>query len=229
MSINSNLTIVIQGNLQQETLEFYKQNYYSYNVIISTWTNNHTVQSIGEIPENWIIVKNRRPRDHGHQNIYLQIYSTLYGLEKVNTKYCIKMRADEYISNIDYIYKYILNNDNKLYTLPIWFRRWDHFAYHISDHLIAGSTDNLRLMFKTALNRQKDHVAEVVLTRGYLEQKIPDIYQKYEDKSVMKKYFDILNLEYLKPYLLIANCYGARFYSNFIPEHHASASNIDDI
>lgn len=224
----SDLTIIIQGKLQKETLDFYIENYKKYSVIISTWTTNNI--DISNVPDNFIIIKKDKPQDHGHQNIYLQIYSTLHGLELVKTKYCIKMRADEYVSNIEYIYNSILNDDSKLYTLPIFFRPWNYISYHISDHLIAGNTDNLRLMFETALYRPKDHnVTEVIFTRGYLEKKIPDIYQKYEDKNMMKQYFHILNLELMKPYLLVANCFGLRFYNNFIPSHHISLENIEHI
>lgn len=228
MLLLNNLTILIQGKLHQETLDFYIKHYNTCNVIISTWTTNDT--DISNIPNNFTIIKNDPPQYSGHQNIYLQICSTLHGLELVNTKYCIKMRADEYVSNIEYIYHSISNDNSKLYTLPIFFRPWNFIPYHISDHLIAGDTDNLRLMFETALHRQKDHPeAEVIFTRGYLEKKIPDLYQKYEDKNMMKQYFHILNLELMQPYLLIANCFGLRFHNNFIPHHHISISDIEHI
>lgn len=222
------LTIMIQGRLSRESVDFYIKNYNKYNVVISTWTNNKIDTS--NLPENIRLIQNDMPKHHGHQNIYLQIWSTIYGLRVVDAKYCIKMRGDEYVSNIEYIYDCIAKDNDKLYTLPIFFRKWTHIPYHISDHLIAGKTDNLKLMFETALHRKKDHpVAEIIFTRGYLEKKIPDIYKKYEDKKMMQEYFDILNLGNLQPYLLVANCFGKRFRNNFVPSHHASISNIKDI
>lgn len=224
----SDLTIVIQGRLSNESIDFYIKHYHSYNVIISTWKDNKI--NINNLPKNIRVIQNGRPCDPGHQNIYLQIWSTIHGLRMVDTKYCIKMRADEYVSNIEYIYNCLVKDDNKLYTLPIFFRKWAHIPYHISDHLIAGKTDNLKLMFDTALHRQKDHpMAEVIFTRGYLEKKIPDLYKKYEDKKMMEEYFDILDLNNLKPYLLVANCFGKRFRNNFIPSEHGSISDIKNI
>lgn len=226
--LNTDLTIICQGKLTKEALDFYIKHYTNYRVIISTWIDNKI--DISNISDNITVVKYGRPEDPGHQNIYLQIWSTLHGLSCVNTKYCIKMRADEYVSCIEYIHQKIITDNSKLYTLPIFFRAWNHIPYHISDHLIAGTTDNLRLMFRTALDRKKDHpMAEVIFTRGYLEKKIPNLYSQYEDKNIMKKYFDILDLNMVKPYLLIANCYRMRFANNFIPSHHGSISNINNI
>ncbi len=226
MSKYSDLTILIQGKLTKEALDFYLDNYQEYNMIISTWNNN-----ILKIPErdNLLVIKKQELFDPGHQNINLQIFSTKAGLEKVNTKYCIKMRGDEYVSNIDYIYDEIKKRDHLLLTLPIWFRKWDYYKYHISDHLIGGQTDNLKLMFHKAWTKPKHFCAEITLTRAYLESKMPDFFTKPRTKEIMKEYFDILDLEKLKPYLLIANVFGGRYENNFIPEQGHSISRIEDI
>lgn len=243
------LTIVIQGRTTEEALNFMASKYDSYcKIIISTWSD----QDISiKLPTNFKILKFPKPADPGNQNINLQICSTLNGLYLVDTKYCIKMRGDEYISNIDYIYNNIKQNENILYTLPIWFRSCNIDAttsiYHISDHLIAGTYLNLMKMFRCAVQGFKDKlVAEQILCINYiiyknLEGKNINDYIKFCEweslssnsteviKKIMIEHFDILDLEKLKPYLLVANCIGKKFYSNFIPKQQASISKIQDI
>ena len=68
-------------------------------------------------------------------------------MEKVKTKYVIKVRGDEYYSNVQYILNSIRVQPDKVHTSSIFFRAWQYAEYHISDHIIAGTTENILIMF----------------------------------------------------------------------------------
>ena len=181
-----------------------------------------------DLPQNIEIIENILPINFGKQNINLNIYSTLMGLIKVKTKYCIKMRGDEYYSNIDYILKELNNNSKKLHVVPVFMRKFDIWPFHMSDHLVCGLTENLLLMFLSSAVNQKNDCPEAALTRSYLEQKIPDLYwtkSGSDYKNIIKKYYNILDLQKLQPYRIVSNMHNAIFNSNFI----ADTSDIEDL
>lgn len=225
---NPNLTILIQGRVLKETLQFYIENYSRYSVIISTWDDMDDLSFLSD-HKNITLLQNKKPSHAGFQNINLQIESTLHGLKLATTQYCIKMRGDEYFSNIDYIFKQMLLKPSKIHTSPIWFRKCSYIPYHMSDHLICGKTSNLRLMFHTAKIR-REYYAEPRLTKAYLSNFI-DAKNLIDSncKKYMTQYFKILDLTKLQPYRLTANIWSSIFYDNFIPEGGQSISKIEDI
>lgn len=227
--MNKEFTIVIQGKVVQETVDFYSKNYLDTDVIICTWHSLDVDFSTLFSAPNIRLFQNDMPDDYGFQNINLQIYSTLAGLNNVKTKYCIKMRGDEYYSNLEYIYDEVKKEKDKIHTSPIWFRHCSYIPYHISDHLICGQTNNLKLMFNKAMIR-REHYAEVTLTKAYLsclenEEELTDD----NCKLYMKKYFRVLDLKKMEPYRLTTNFFNVVFYNNFIPEGGQSISNIEMI
>jgi hypothetical protein len=238
---NLNTTILIQGRINQECYDFYCKKYLNIPVIISTWEN--TTIDFSNKPTNFTILKNKIPVYHGPQNSNLQITSTLYGLDIVQSEFVIKIRGDEYYSNINEIIKLIHSNKNKIYMLPIYFRHPRFWPFHGSDHLVAGTKENLLKMFtfknwheadleSTKIVQESTYynshmVVEQNLTINYLKQINKD-YSKTPLLSIFLN-FEILNLNDLMPYRITSNCYGQVFYNNFIPEHHRSISNIYQI
>lgn len=240
-------TIIIQGKIEQESYDFYKTKYHNCPVIISTWAGTNT--DFSELPKNFKLLIAPLPLESGDQNINYQLVSTLNALDLVKTKYVIKMRGDEYWSYPENIYEAIKLQPNKLHCSSVFFRAWQYCEYHMSDHIIAGTTENLITLFTTTkhnwntgrLNVSKwkidgtftryihTHAPEERLTKSYLEAKEPHRFEKDDGRVLMKEHFDILDIELLKPYKVKANLFKIEFKDNFIPEKNFSISNIDKL
>jgi hypothetical protein len=241
------VTIIIQGKLEQDSYDFYRQKYDNCRVIISTWVGCNI--DFSNLPKNFKIILAPLPLESGDQNINYQIVSTLNALEMVTTKYVIKMRGDEYWSYPENIYQSIKSAPDKLWSSSVFFRAWQYAEYHISDHIMAGTTENLTILFKAAkfnydnnrLNVSKwkvdgkfhkyvkTHAPEERLTKSYLEAKEPQRYERVDGKFLMKEHFDILDIDLLKPYKIKANLFKKQWKDDFIPERNFSISTIDQL
>ena len=241
------VTIIIQGKIEQETYDFCIKNYRNCPVIISTWVDCKI--DFSNITPNIRVILSPLPSVDGVQNLNYQLISTLNALDCVNTKYTIKMRGDEFYSYPENIYQFTKSEPDKLHTSPIFFRAWQFAEYHISDHLISGTTDNMLILFKTTkanfdtgrLNVSKwkedgvfkkyvsSHSPEERLTKSYLEAKEGISFESKDGRELMKKHFQILNINLLKPYKMKANLFKVEFRDNFIPEKNYSISDIDKL
>jgi len=218
------ITIVIQGKVEKECYDFYVENYKEFPVIISTWEGTISSLKIENIPKNFTIIENKFPEKNGYQNFNLQVDSTLAGLELVSTEYVIKMRGDEYYSNIPHLLEKVKEFPELIHTSPVFFRRWKDYKLHISDHLIVGKTEYIKNMFVRAKHtklecQQKKFSPEQILTIEYLLSRGKNtlIGSKINEKTkdVMKKYFSILDLEQLKDYRIAANVIKKVYKNNF--------------
>jgi hypothetical protein len=247
MLVMDDVTIIIQGKLEQDSYDFYTKKYDNCNIIISTWVG--TSIDFSQLPKNFKVILSPLPKESGDQNINYQIISTLNALEMVTTKYAIKMRGDEYWSFPENIYQSVKSSPEKLWSSSVFFRPWQYAEYHISDHIMAGTTENLLLLFKAAkfnydnnrLNVSKwkvdgkfhkyvkTHAPEERLTKSYLEAKDPLRFEKIDGKFLMKEHFDILNIDLLKPYKIKANLFKKQWKDDFIPERNFSISTIDQL
>jgi hypothetical protein len=231
------ITIVIQGKIEKECYDFYVENYKEFPVIISTWEGTISSLKIENIPKNFTIIENEIPEEKGYQNFFLQLESTIAGLNKVNTEFVIKMRGDEYYSNIPYLLEKVKEFPELIHTCPVFFRRWNYYKLHISDHLIVGKTDYLKNMFtkakNTKLNCDKKFSPEQILTIEYLLSRGINtlIEGKMNDKSknVMKQYFSILDLEKLKDYRITTNTIKKIYKNNFDLVKTKSIGDINEI
>ena len=227
------VTILIQGRLNQECYDFFVENYTKYPyVVISTWINSDI--DFTNLPANFTLIKHKLPEKPGYQNLNYQLTSTLNGLQFVKTKYVIKQRGDEYWSNIDRIADRIQSNDDKIFTSPIWFRHWEFAQYHASDHLIAGTKENLELMFLSTRksfveDKFVEYYPEITITKSYLEAKNPKGFKTIDGRIMMADYFEILDLVPLKPYKVEAKIYFTSFYNDFIPHKNYSIGNVKDL
>jgi len=240
-------TIIIQGKLEKESYDFYIKKYDNCKVIISTWAGTNI--DFSNIPKNFKIIISPLPSESGDQNLNYQIVSTLNALEMITTKYAIKVRGDEFWSYPENIYEAIKLEPNKLHCSSVFFRAWQYCEYHMSDHIIAGTTENLKLLFEKSkynwdngrLNISKwkidgtftryihTHAPEERLTKSYLEAKDSDRFENEDGRVLMKEHFSILNIDLLKPYKVKANLFKVEFKDNFIPEKNFSISNIDKL
>lgn len=241
------VTVIIQGRLSKESYDFYIRNYKDFPVIISTWIDNQI--SFKNLPSNFKVVLSQYPIDFGDQNFHLQIISTLAGLQMVKTKYVIKVRGDEYWSNPKRILESIKSSPTKIWTSSVFFRAWEYSEYHISDHIISGTLDNMNIMFNECkrvfdsgeLNLSKwkiegkfhkwvkTHAPEERITKAYLRAKSPDKFEKVDGRVLMKEHFDILDIDLLHPYKIKANLFKREWTHGFIPERNYSISTIDQL
>jgi hypothetical protein len=235
------VTIVLQGRVSQECYDFYIKHYTKYKVIISTWVN--TEINFENLPDNFIVLLSQYPDKPGTQNSNYQIVSTLNALKCISTKYTIKFRADEYWSNPERILFNLKEQPNKIHSAPVFFRHWNHINYHMSDHIIAGTTDNMKIMFENAkynfdndlithTMRGKEHTfwePEITITKSYLKAKEPHRFEKMDGRIVMVDNFNILDIELLKPYKIKSTSMQTDWYDNFVPEQNHSISKIEQM
>jgi hypothetical protein len=174
----NNYTILIQGKIDRGMMNLWLKNYKDYHVVLSVWEDEDLSQY--QIPNNWKIVINQYPliRFRKEANLDYQIITTLKGIEYVKTNWVIKVRADEYYSNLDIVYDRIVKFPNKIVTSSVFFRKWGMYKFHCSDKLIAGTVDNVRLMFESTLlniqlNLWEYPVPESQLGFGYVYAKEP--------------------------------------------------------
>jgi hypothetical protein len=236
-----NVTILLQGKILQQTIDFFIKNYPTQNVVISTWIGSKI--DLSKLPHSYNVILTKLPKDGGHQNIAYQLLSTNNGLKCVETDYVIKIRGDEYYSNIEYIVNEIAMNPKKIHCSPVFFRHWEFMKYHISDHIIAGTTSNLKLMFgKTKFYMDNKLVynfmdnkkyefwePEINLTRSYLMAKEPERWNKVDGRQLMVDNFEILNIKKLEPYKVVANIFNKEWSEGFIPEQNYSISDVNKL
>jgi hypothetical protein len=245
--IMEDCTIIIQGKLVQDCYDFWIKNYTDCPVILSTWVD--TEIDFKSLPENFTVILSPYPNDYGAQNLNLQLVSTLNALNSVVTKYVIKIRGDEYYSNLQYIRNSILVEPFKIHTSSIFFRAWQFAEYHISDHIIAGTKDNMNIIFratkhnfdtgKVNLSKWKIdgkfhkwatiHNPEERITKSYLNAKEPFRFEKVDGRLLMKEHFNILDIDLLHPYKIKANIFKKEWTSGFIPERNYSISSIEQL
>ena len=216
------LTIVIQGRHEPEQMILWISNYSNWNVILSVWTD---FDMDSEIPSNWKLIKSEYPERFGDwcQNVDLQIVSTLNGLREVNTKYTIKVRADEYYSSLEKVYDRVKLVHPKVVCSSIFFRPLYLYPFHISDHIIASTTEDLKTMFeKTYDNFTKgvriNTAPESHLGYGFLSAKenwdINNMGYQADNLSeeAMKKWFNIFDVNELTPFIATENSSDGRIY-----------------
>lgn len=235
------ISFLIQGKLLQSTYDFYLKNYKNNSLIFSTWKENNIILNESS---NSVFLENNIPeiiydyKTFNYVNAYYQIISTLNGLKKINTKFTVKIRGDEEYSNLNSIYEMLNLNEDSLYTSSIFFRKWNyenHHKYHISDHIIAGKTEDLLETFDSARQSFDDgkyfNVVESFLYKNYLKIKynIPLELNSEEHYDIMKKNVKILDLKEFEPYKIVANCLGKTWINDFIPENENSISRINDL
>jgi hypothetical protein len=234
------VTLIIQGRITQETFDFYVKNYKGWDVIISTWVGLNINYS--ELPDGFTLLISKLPEIGGFQNLNYQLVSTLNGLTKTKNPYVIKVRGDEQWSNLENVAKLIKSQPNKIWCSSVFFRPWVYTHYHVSDHIIAGTLENLLTMFQsTKYNFENELIyyikngektlywePEIMLTRSYIKAKAPNRYEKVDGRILIAEYFDIIDIDVLKPFLIKANIFKKE-YREFIPEKNFSISTIEQL
>lgn len=183
-------TILLQGRIEKRAIDFWVNNYPNKNICVSIWEDDIDYN----FPNNWTVVKTKKPIERiGYKNFDLQLISTINGLKEINTKYVIKMRADEYWSNINQILKMIYEDDEKIICGSLFFRPVGMHPFHISDHILAGKIENLKLMFESAYKNLINNfwnfpIPECQLGIAYVWNKDLELKQKIKDINVYSNY-----------------------------------------
>jgi hypothetical protein len=197
-------------------------------IVISRWDNGSSqlVLPQAQFVTSPIPSVERLNLLHNSQNIYLQVTTVLAGLEKVDTPYVIKVRSDEFFSNIKIMAATF--NPAKLLSANIFVRDVSYKPYHISDHLFIGRTDRLRNAFSALkqyiemassgggdplgiLNMQTP--AEMKIAIFYLQAcgyEINRLVQLCQNSAfnVMQREFDIFDVDRLCPFEISSSSAG---------------------
>jgi hypothetical protein len=102
------------------------------------------------------------------QNRYYHFFSVHLALQAVTTRYSIKIRSDEFYSDLAPLIDAVTLNVDKLITTDVFFRN-PQMPLHPSDHVVAGNTQIMLDTFKTAkLLCEKDDVPNSALLTKYI-------------------------------------------------------------
>lgn len=115
------------------------------NVISATWDDLGTFDQV-------------RKHVHEHDvfnayNIYYQCVSTIAGLQKCQTPFAVKVRADEYYADWGLFLDTLRANPDKIVCNNVYFYPARRKIFHAGDHVIAAKTMTLRSMFEEAKAR----------------------------------------------------------------------------
>lgn len=240
--IKKDVTLLIQGRYSDifiNNIDKYES--YFNKIIYSTWKDDNV-----KYHKNIEFIIDNLPNTDGVYNagnVYYQCKSTLNGLKKVETKYVVKHRSDEFYSNIDYF----INSFNKKLICCNWgFQKIKTIPYQISDHLFMGETDKL---LNTFANLEKclhlninnlilnpRYGAEMLISLHYILQhdkyNIEFMANNYKNNDVvyeiMKEYFDVVDVNELSPFI-ITNNHNNRIWTSYNPDEHNAIRAIDDL
>lgn len=205
-------------------------------VIISTWKSDGLKPSKKFLSKHDITIIQADSDNYKHMysnaNMNYQVASTLNGLKKVDTKYVIKLRSDEYYSDLSKFIEKIKNNPEKIITNNFFFSRNDSEPFHPSDHVIGGTTENLLSMFNYAFKICQKELGSIALSSNYFDipkwrnrdgnRKVsPEAFLCFcyllskgvkldlsKSKEIMKKYYDVVPVtdmgKFLCRYMLTA-------------------------
>lgn len=226
------VTFLIQGSLKEDTYKFYCRFYPNVKKIFSTWANNRFINKWrGDYSfhsESDLVLESEVPNRIGfwERRMELQLVSTLKGLNRASDKYLIKLRGDEWYSNLGAVLETIRkDNEGKLFMTPSFVKRWDVWPFRMNDHFVAGKTDDLRIMFESAvLNTVSAEElfedcwplpSQSILAMSYMHKKLGNC---RDWKKHFKEMFAILPLNPLKLYKISSDDGRRVWYSNFKPD-----------
>jgi|GEM_PF-2889860 len=226
--MRDNFTFLIAGPDHGSLKKLLKMNgNVAREVVVSRWENGGNPLT----PPHAVVVSSNMPTAeflsslHNSQNIYLQATTVLAGLEKVETPYVVKLRSDEFFSNLSRVIDDF--NPKKLLFANIFVRDVSYKAYHISDHLFVGRTDRLTQAFRSLKSYIEQNAgqldplgilnaetpAEVKIGLFYLQAcgyQIEHLlhYSEGDAFAIMKNDFDVFDVDALRPFEISSSVAG---------------------
>ena len=212
------LSILIQGPASPKSdgfkiLDKYKE--YG-NIIVSCYEEDET-EFLTQF-DFVKIIKNKTPilEDkigiHHDSTFYYALYTTFKGLQKIESDYVIKIRSDEYFTNLNPIIETISKNPDKLVCGNIFYKPWRIKPFHMGDHIFVCKTKTLleayqRLLDmydkKTKLDKtfnqtEANNSAETVLCKSILFSIDP---VNFDTKDCFEKNILAENINKMSPFL----------------------------
>ena len=206
-----NITFVIQGVMDKSLfpisiciLSLYGKS------INATWDKIKNFDNISNnIKENeWI----------NKYNVFYQTYTTLYGLNQVNTEWVIKLRGDELYVDWSAFINNLQANPGKIICNNVYFYRSKRSIYHVSDHIIGGKFIKVHDMFNTCMNNLKSkkfprfiRYAEQILTYSYLSSLNLTENLKANivcSRDLLHKHYDLVPISAFEYYIVTSNHKG---------------------
>jgi len=86
---------------------------------------------------------------YNDQNRYYHFLSVHLGLTACSTDYAVKVRSDEFYSDLTPFVNAVMDSNDKIVTSDVFFRN-STIPYHPSDHLVGGATKEMLEMFRLA-------------------------------------------------------------------------------
>jgi len=226
--IEMSFAAVIQGPLSDECLEYIPK-YFEYvdEVVLSCWDDKISEEQHQRIlslqyiyGDGFKCVLNPIPSldlatlwmPDQSANYYYQLYSTHKGMEQVTAKYAIKMRTDEYYSNLAPLIDIFLRDDERLVSGNMFFRSVSAHPYHISDHLFVAKSSVLKKSFSLMVDQLNSRdkpkcrflimtAIETVIARVCLLcMGVPEEQIISDARGVMKSRVDICDINMLGSY-----------------------------
>ena len=237
-SYSNTVSIIIQGPLNNRSINTI-DNYLKYGeVIVSCWNNNDISQldkykdKIKIVVNNYNDIKDLQVKTNLKNPNIFQNHTTLNGLKKASGFFSIKLRSDESYPSLDNLISRLKSirdskddrgvyNDHKILTSNIYFRFDKQAKFHPSDHIIAGQTKRMINIFKrsTFLSHQKNIKLspEQIICKAAIETYYDPINKKNDcldnarSIELMKKHFDIIRINSLP------NCIWTSSYRKYDP------------
>lgn len=225
------VTIILQGRINSECLKRWVDTYFDWNVIVSSWTRvdgNDNQIGISTIPKKWSLLISQQPQKTiDISSLQYQIQSTTNAFPYVKSEYLIKARGDEFYSNLHRFVREMKYKKEQIICSDIYYRGFQGNHFHISDHLIGGTTENVKGMFENTFEQISDgwkmasHFTgsgnpETYLGFGFVSFKEKILKEDHEhylyreiSEPLFEKWFDSYDLQKLSPYLV--SCQGNSF------------------
>jgi hypothetical protein len=166
------ITVVIQGPLHPNSLISIRSLTKDFNVVVSTWKTTYkderNLENLLDRGDYVTVVSHcidSLSPLHNDANRFYQFFSTLKGVILVDTEYVIKMRSDEYYTDLIPFAEKILKNPEKMISNDVFFRNpetneHENFLCHPSDHLFGGKTTYIKKMLELCVEDCKTKTSE---------------------------------------------------------------------
>jgi hypothetical protein len=166
------ITLVIQGPMHPNAMLMMSMHAHAFDIVFSTWRVNpeeekRIEEHLKDVNCTKLVFNNIESLNfrNNQSNRFYQFYTTLKGMQLVDTEYVIKLRSDEYYTNLDPFVERVLANPEKIVTNEVFFRdpRSDgneNFMLHPSDHLYGGKTVDLIKALKKCVEDCKAYTIE---------------------------------------------------------------------
>jgi hypothetical protein len=145
------IDIVLQGRYDEftnEVIDSYFELPFVNNIILSCWEDDVVTYHPSS---RFFVVANKFPITPGTDNRNLQIVTSFAGLQKVTTKYAIKMRTDQKYTHQSMLnmYQFFIDhrNEDRIFVPGMY----PHLLFHPRDHVFWGKTEHLIKMFDIPL------------------------------------------------------------------------------